>query len=168
MFQKCLDCEVLLCFFLFDFAHILGVLEHSSVILSFGLLKLRVVLAIRFLAGNLLEHQVNLIFNTEDRVLFCVVFRISLWICIFPLYDSFANFILKSILLVPCLNIVFEFLQALKVINWQSFITLGFSFEFSICRFLLQNEGADLIIVLFLLLLVNLILGVNAFVQNRF
>jgi hypothetical protein len=32
----------------------------------------------------------------------------------------------------------------------------------------LQNEGTDLIIVLFLLLLVNLILGVNAFVQNSF
>ena len=119
MFQKCLDGEVFLCFFLFDFANILGVLEHSSVILSFRLLKLRVVLAIGFLTSNLLKDQVDLIFNTEVIVLLCVVFRISLWICIFSLYDSFVNLILEAILLVPCLYITFEILQALEVVNWQ-------------------------------------------------
>jgi len=168
VFQKSLDSEVLLCLFLFDFTNILGVLEHPSVILSFSLLKLRVVLAIGFLSRNLLKDQVNLIFNTKVFVLLCVVFRICLWISILSLNDSFADLILKCILLAPYLDLIFEFLQALEVINWQCLIALNFPFKFSISRFLLQNESADLIVVLFLLFLGDFILGVNAFVQNCF
>ena len=159
MIEQSLNGQELLNFLLLGLTGITRVLDKLTIKLGLG--NFEVVVAVVFLTSDSLKDQVDFFLNSKFFVLLLIVTSISLWLILLSL-DLSAKVdlvILIGIDLILLLDTFLEILQLIKV----TFFRLGSCLS----HFLLENNRIDLGLISLLLLLLDLVLRMQALVNNR-
>jgi len=158
MIQKSLYCEELFDLLLLGLARISRVLDHFTVKLAFGHSK--VVVVVVLLASDSLKHQVNLLFDTKVLVFSFIVPSIGLRAILLSLDlpTKLGLMIVVSLSGSLLVDSLLELLELLKlIVN---------SVGGCLSHLLLEDDGVDLVVVRLLLLLLDLILSMQALVND--
>ena len=138
--------------------------HEAAIVLAFCFLK--VSLGVCFLTCNALEDKIDVVCDTKFPVLLVVVLLVCFRLRCFA-FDSTSNFFFLCFRCLLCFDLLFKLCKVFIIID---LISLKI-FRLLKCPFLhlfLENKAIDLIIISLLISFQDLILSMQAFIENSF